>query len=97
MHDCNCAVKKVIPTPVATDNLDNDNAPDVTQISDDSSVDSLPFSCDSESEGGIWDNTNNDDVSFTPEGGTQNIIPPNTKGIRAPVAGSPGNHGAMRE
>ncbi len=91
MSDCNHAVKKVIPTPVATDNLDNDNAPDVTQISDDSSVDSLLFSCDLESEGGIQDNTNNNDVSFTPEGGNQNVIPPNNKGIRAPVAGLPIN------
>ena len=69
MRDCNHAVKKVIPTPVATDNLDDGNAPDVTQISDDSSVDSLLFSCDLESEGGIWDNTNIDDVSFYPKGG----------------------------
>ncbi len=43
MRDCNRAVKKIIPTPVATDHLDNDNAPGVTQISDDSSVDSLLF------------------------------------------------------
>ncbi len=35
------------------DNLDNDNAPDVTQISDDSSVEPYLFSRDSESEGGI--------------------------------------------
>ncbi len=91
MHDCNHAGKKVIPTPVATDNLDDDNAPDVTQISDDISVDSLLFSRDSESEGGIWDNTNNDDVSFAPDGGNQNVIPPNNEGIKAPVVGSPVN------
>jgi hypothetical protein len=74
VHDCNHAVKKVIPTPVATDGLDYDNAPDVTQISDDSSVDSSLFSLDSKSEGG-WDNTNNNDVSFAPEGGNQYVIP----------------------
>ncbi len=67
IRDCNCAVKKVISTPAATDDLEDDDAPNVTQISDDSSVDSLLFSGDSESEGGIWDNTNNDDVPFTPE------------------------------
>jgi hypothetical protein len=93
MHDHNHAVKKVIPTPVATDDLYNDNAPDVTQISGDSSVDSLLFSRDSESEGGIWDNTNNNDVAFTPEGGYQNVIPPDNKGIRVPVVGSPVNRG----
>ncbi len=69
MRDHNHAVKKVIRTPVDTDDLDNNNAPNVTQISDDSSVDSLLFSHDSESEGGIWDNTNIDDVSFYPKGG----------------------------
>jgi hypothetical protein len=93
MCDCIHAVKKVIPTPVDTDDLDDDNAPDVTQISDDSSVYSLLFSRDSESEGGIWDNTNNNDVSFAPEGGNQNVIPPDNKGIRAPVVGSPINSG----
>jgi hypothetical protein len=93
MRDCIHAVKKVIPTPVATDNLDNDNAPDVTQISDESSVDSLLFSRDSESEGGVWDNTNNDDVSFGPEGGNQNLFPSDNKGSRVPVVGSPVNCG----
>ncbi len=63
------------------------------QISDDSSVDSLLFSRDLESEGGIWDNTNNNDVSFSPEGGNQNVIPPNNERIRAPVVGSPINCG----
>ncbi len=93
MRDCNCAVKKFIPTPVATFDLDNDNAPNVTQISDDSSVDSLLLSRDSKSVGGIWDNTNNNDVSFAPEGSNQNVISPNNKGIRAPVVGSPVNCG----
>jgi hypothetical protein len=93
MRDCNHAVKKVIPTPVATDNLDDGNAPDVTQISDDSSVDCLLFGRDLESEGGIWDNANNNDVSFAPDGGNQNVIPPNNKGIRVPVVGSPVNPG----
>jgi hypothetical protein len=87
MRDCNRAVKKVIPTAVATDDLDNDNAPDVTQISDDSSVDSLLFSHDSESEVGIWDNTNNNDVSFAPEGRNQNVIPLYNEGVWAPVVG----------
>jgi hypothetical protein len=93
MRDCNHAVKKVIPTPVATDNLNDDNAPDMTQISNDSIVDSLLFSHDSESEGGIWDNTKNDYVSFAPEGGNQNVIPLDKEGIRAPVVGSPIGHG----
>jgi hypothetical protein len=52
----------------------------------------LLFSCDSESEGGVWDNTNNDDVSFVSEGGYQKNIPLNNKGSRAPVVGSPINH-----
>ncbi len=73
--------------------MDNDDPPDATQISDASSVDSLLFSCDSESDGGFWDNTNNNDVSFAPEGGNQNVILPNNKGFRAPVVGSPVNCG----
>jgi hypothetical protein len=59
----------------------------MTQISDDSSIDSLLFSCDSESRGGIWDNNNNNDVSLAPEGGNQNVIPPKYEGIRAPAVG----------
>jgi hypothetical protein len=86
MHERNCAVKKVIPTPVATD-LDDDDVSDDTQISDDCSVDSLLFSHDSKSEGGIWDNANDDDVSFTPEGGNQNVIPLDDKEIIAPIVG----------
>ncbi len=81
MPDCNCAVKKFIPTPVATDNLVDDNAPDVTQIPDDSSVDSLLFSRDSESEGGIWDDTNNNDVSFALREVIEMLFHPITKGL----------------
>ena len=63
------------------------------KISNDSSVDSLLFSCDSESEGGIWDNTNDDDVSFAPEESIQHVIPLYDLGIRAPVVGLPVDHG----
>ena len=38
-----------------------DNVPGFASISDNSSVDSLFFSCASESEGGIWGNNNYDD------------------------------------
>ncbi len=55
MRDCNRAVKKAIPTPIAMDLDDADNVLGVVPISDNSSVDSSLFSCASESEGGILD------------------------------------------
>jgi hypothetical protein len=69
--------------------MDDDDVSEVTQIFNDCSVDSLLFSCDSESEGGILDNTNNDDVTFACEVGYQNVILPEDKGIRVPVVGFP--------
>ncbi len=61
MHECNHAVRKTIPTPVATELDDADNVPSVAPYSDNSSVDSSLFSHASESEGGIWGNNNYDD------------------------------------
>ncbi len=43
-------------------------------ISDDGSVDSSLYTQDSESEGGIWDNHDDDNVSNAPEGAQ--LIPP---------------------
>jgi hypothetical protein len=54
MRERNRVVKKTIPKLVAMDLDDVDDVPDVAPISDYSSVDSSLFSCDSESEGGIW-------------------------------------------
>ncbi len=56
-------------------------------VSDDGSIDSSLYSQDSESEGGIWDNQYNDDVSMTPEGAQ--LIPPDDDGNRAPLVGLP--------
>jgi hypothetical protein len=61
MCDCNRAVRKSIPPPVATDVDDAGKVPGVAPISDDGSVDSSLFSCASESEGDIWGNNNYDD------------------------------------
>ena len=79
MRECNCAIRKAIPTPIAMA-LDNaDNFSGVAPISDDSSVDSLLFSHASESEGGIWGNNNyDDDVSNAHKGA--NLVPPNFNG-----------------
>jgi len=68
MHDWNPAVKKVIPTSVDTD-MDNKVSPVAQHILDNNRVDSSHYSRDSESEGGIWDNNNVDNVSLAPEGG----------------------------
>ena len=95
MRERNRAVKKVIPVPVST-GQDDDAAPEAQQISDDSSVDSLLYSRDSESEGDIWGNNDVDDASLPPEGGNTNVIPPEDDNIRAPLHGSPigqGNEG----
>jgi hypothetical protein len=54
-------------------------------ISDNDSVDSSLYSQDSESEGGIWDNQYNDDVSIAPEGAQ--LIPPDKDGNKAPLVG----------
>jgi hypothetical protein len=79
MRDCNCAVKKTIPTPVAMDLDDTDNVPGVAPISDNSNVDFSLFSRALESEGGIWDNNNyDDDVSCAHVGA--NLVPPNFNG-----------------
>jgi hypothetical protein len=59
----------------------------VTPVSDDGSIDSSLYSRDSESEGGIWDNQHNDDVSIAPEGAQ--LIPPDDGSNRAPLVGSP--------
>ncbi len=64
-----------------------DDNPDMLPISDDDSVESSLYSQDSESEGGIWDNQYNDDVSIAPEG--PQLIPPDDGGNRAPLVGSP--------
>ena len=58
---------------------DADNVPGVVPISDDSSVDSLLFSCASESEGGIWDNNKYDDDVSNPHEGA-NLVPPDYDG-----------------
>ncbi len=86
MRDCNHAVQQAVPTPVTTVNNADDN-PDMLPISDDDSVDSSLYSQDSESEGGIWDNQYNDDVSIAPEGAQ--LIPPDDDGNGAPLVGSP--------
>jgi hypothetical protein len=80
MRNHNCAVKKSIPPPVATDVNDEGEVPGVASISDDGSVDSSLFSCASESEGDIfWGNNNyDDDASNAHEGA--NLVPPDFDG-----------------
>jgi hypothetical protein len=73
MHDCKWSCQYLIPTPVTTDKVAHDD-PILLPISDDDSVDSSLYSRDSESEGGIWDNQHNDDVSIAPEGAQANSI-----------------------
>jgi hypothetical protein len=86
MRDRNRAVQQAVPTPVTTvNNADEDT--DMLPISDDDSVDSSLCSRDSESEGGIWDNQYNDDISIAPEGAQ--LIPPDYDSNRAPLVGSP--------
>jgi hypothetical protein len=87
MREHNQAVKQIIPTPVNTGKDANDN-PDMLPISDDDSVDSSLYSRDSESEGGIWDNQDNDNVSIAPE--ISQLIPPDDDdGNRTPLVGFP--------
>jgi len=79
MRDRNCAVKKSIPSPIATDVDDAGEVPGVAPISDDGSVDSSLFSHASESEGDIWGNNNYDgDASNAHEGA--NLVPPDFDG-----------------
>ncbi len=88
MHDCNRAVRKSIPKPVATDLDDAGDVPGVAPISDDGSVDSLLFSCASESEGDIWGNNNyDDDASNAHE--RANLVPPNFNGNEEGVQPTP--------
>jgi len=84
MRDCNQAVKQIVPPPVTTDK-DADDNPNILPVSDYGSIDSSLYSQDSESEGGIWDNQYNDDVSLAPEGAQ--LIPPDDDGNRALLVG----------
>jgi len=79
MRDCNRAVKKSIPPPVAMDVDDADEVPGVAPISDDGSVDSSLLSRASESEGDIWGNNNYDDDASNAHEGT-NLVPPDFNG-----------------
>jgi len=49
--------------------MDNKVSPVAQHILDNNRVDSSHYSRDSESEGGIWDNNNVDNVSLAPKGG----------------------------
>jgi hypothetical protein len=98
MRERNRAVRKAIPTPVAMDVDDADNVPGVAPISDDSSVDSLLFSCASESEGGIWGNNNYDDDASNAHKGA-NLVPPNfngNEGVQPAPNIIPAPEGALR-
>jgi hypothetical protein len=86
MGDRNPAVQQIVPPPVTTDK-DADDNPSMLPVSDDDSIDCSLYSQDSESEGGIWDNQYNDDISIAPEGAQ--LIPPDDDGNRAPLVGLP--------
>ena len=61
---------------------------DILPISDDGSRDSSLCTRDSESEGGIWDKHNDDNVSIAPEGAQ--LIPPDVDDNNGtPIIGSP--------
>ncbi len=79
MRDCNRAVRKSIPPPIATDVDDGGKVPGVAPISDNGSVDSLLFSHASESEGDLWDNNNYDDDASNAQEGA-NLVPPDFNG-----------------
>ena len=79
MRDCYRAVWKSIPPPVVTDVDDVGEDPGVAPISDNGSVDSLLFSCASESEGDIWGNNNSDDDASNAHEGA-NLVPPDIDG-----------------
>ncbi len=87
MRERNHAVQWVIPTPVTPGQVPN-NGPDMLPISDDGSIDSSLYTLDSESEGGIWDNHNDDNVSIAPEG-AQRIPPDVDDNDGTPMIGSP--------
>ncbi len=79
MCDRNCAVRKSISPPVATDVDDAGKVPGVAPISDDGSVDPSLFIRASESEGDIWGNNNyDDDASNAHE--RANLVPPDFNG-----------------
>jgi hypothetical protein len=86
MRNCNQAVQQIVPPSVTTDK-DAVDDPSMLPISDDGSIDSSLYSQDSESEGGIWDNQYNDDISIAPEGAQ--LIPPDDDGNRAPLVNLP--------
>jgi hypothetical protein len=90
MCERNRAVQRVITTPVNTGPVP-DNDPNLLPISEDGSVDSSLYTRDSESEGGTWDNHDDDNVSNAPEGAQ--LIPPdvddNNDNNRTPIIGSP--------
>ncbi len=87
MHERNRAVQRVITTPVTTGPVPI-NDPNSLPISEDGSVDSSLNTRDSESERGIWDNYNNDNVSNAPEGAQ--LIPHDIDDNNGtPIIGSP--------
>jgi hypothetical protein len=86
MRDHNQAIQQIIPPPVTTDK-DAADDPSMLPVFGDGSIDSSLYSWDSESEGGIWDNQYNDDVSIAPKG--SQLIPPDDDGNRAPLVGLP--------
>jgi hypothetical protein len=86
MHDHNQAAQQIVPPPVTTEKDTDDNI-SMLLVSDDGSKDSSLYSQDSESEGGIWDNQYNDDVSIAKEGAQ--LIPPDDDSNRAPLVGFP--------
>jgi len=98
MRDCNRAVRKSIPPPVAMDVDDAGKVPGVAPISDNGSVDSLLFSHASESEGDIWGNNNSDDDASNAHEGA-NLVPPDfngNEGIQLNPKISPALEGAHR-
>jgi hypothetical protein len=64
MRERNCAVQRVITTPVTTGPIPV-NDPNLLPISEDGSVDSSLNTRDSESEGGIWDNYDDGSTAYT--------------------------------
>ena len=87
MRERNRAVQRVITTPVTTGPVPVNN-PNLLPVSEDGSVDSSLNTQDSECEGGIWDNYDDDIVSIAPEGAQ--LIPHDIDDInRAPIIGSP--------
>jgi hypothetical protein len=77
--DCNRAFRKSIPKPIATDLDDANDVPGVEPTSDDGNVDSLLFSCASESEGDIWGNNKYDDDASNAHD-RANLVPPDFNG-----------------